>query len=914
MSRTMRRLAQRLVVVGASTAVIAGAGLPLLADVASAATDTATAVTLSPHGAKDTVSACTPYTARVSPNDGLFDVQLSGTAETGGTGFVGFCDISSYSSTAFPNPVQPSSGFTVNPGTHSSSSDNTATDTDINGDTVYGCSDTAEVTGDTNNDPFTCDVQLQATNGVVSFGVEDDQYFDDSSTGYRTHLTGPVSMSITAFDDVNVNGVYESGIDTLLDSTTETWALDAASSISCSPTSQNADQDSSADYNCLPMTSSGTPYDGTESASAQGADTGAVRNVVASGPDKTESSLCSLAPIEDASGNWTVTSTGAEATQWECSVDNSFSDIPGTDSVTTYADNNDNNVLDNGEPSTSDSVTFVAPVLSGATITISCSANRGDTTTENCELPTSQPTATFVGKVVNSGGSAVGGALVTFWVDYGSTVGENGTFNPVSCITGSDGTCSTQYTVTDPTDQVGSGNNSPDYVNVGDTVNTDSGDVYSDSGLPGSNPDDFAFVEWHNAYPDEARSVTVTPGSGNQPSGGAQTLVATVTDRFGGPVKNACVGWTSTGAGHVTGVPSTDGVNYCVPEPDGAAEDLTFGANPYVYECLTDATGQCSVQVTSGPAETGPETVTADIANFTNEHNWYNTTAGEWQAAQECSLAANATYGDGYDYGEGFNNDEGTDEGSWASLSDLQDASVQADHNPYYIEEGADDDFDFTDGAFAIPNVTAGSCSASSTVTWQAPGTTNAASLSLSPAAATIHTNSSGRFTATVKNSSGAPVAGATVTFIQSGPGSFGGSSSATAVTDANGQASVVLTTGSARGHGTITASTGTVSGTSHYTVRQVMSASLHCHSPRAHVVKCVASVSPKISGLAVVFRVRSHGHWVKWGTRHTNSNGHATLTKKHRKSGKRYHVKAHVRATSTTTGANTNHSSVTAK
>ncbi|MGN6473368.1 MAG: hypothetical protein ACTHK4_06930, partial [Mycobacteriales bacterium] len=529
----------------------------------------------------------------------------------------------------------------------------------------------------------------------------------------------------------------------------------------------------------------------------------------------------------------------------------------------------------------------------------------------------------------------------------------NGSFNPASCITGADGTCSTKYTVTNPTDVVGSGDDSPDWVEVYDYVQTVvskpsarpaaaeptfvEGD-YAASYDAGANPDGYAFVEWHNPYPDEARNVTVTPVSAGQPSGGAQDLVATVTDRFGDPVAGACVGWATTGPGEITSPPNLTGASYCVPEPDGAYAELDNGGAStfYDYECATNASGQCGVQVGSGPAEAGAETVTADIANYTNENNWINTSVGGQggpdlgpriaenaaeEAAQECSLPANATYGDGYDAGDGFDNGDGNNEGEFASLADLQDTSALAGHTPYYLDGGAENHFAETDGAFAIPHVTAGNCHASSTVVWQLPGTTNADHITISPTATTIGTNGDRMFTATVRDSSSSPVSGATVTFIQSGPGSFAGSSSITAITDASGHASAVLSTSSAVVSGTVTASISSATtgcsgtgcfATSHYGVKQVITASLLCTSPRPHVVKCVAKVRPHIAGLTVVFRHKVRGHYKRWGTATTNARGRAKLVKDNLTTGKTERVKAHVRSSDATLGATAGPASVT--
>jgi len=92
------------------------------------------------------------------------------------------------------------------------------------------------------------------------------------------------------------------------------------------------------------------------------------------------------------------------------------------------------------------------------------------------------------------------------------------------------------------------------------------------------------------------------------------------------------------------------------------------------------------------------------------------------------------------------------------------------------------------------------------------------------------------------------------------------------------------------------------------------VSASIHCSSPRRHVLRCVVHVSPRLAGLTVVFKRVTASGTHRIAVRVTNINGVAKLVKKHLKSGKHWTVKAHVRSTSTTTGANTGTSSATIK
>jgi len=179
---------------------------------------------------------------------------------------------------------------------------------------------------------------------------------------------------------------------------------------------------------------------------------------------------------------------------------------------------------------------------------------------------------------------------------------------------------------------------------------------------------------------------------------------------------------------------------------------------------------------------------------------------------------------------------------------------------------------------------------------------------------------------ATVKDQHGQGIEGLSVQFIRSGPTTNSGTSCSMtndlSHTNAAGQAGTSFTctnaskqvvtivvqdaSGNELARGTQTITFGAV--------KTHISATIHCTSPRKHVLKCKVHVSPKISGLTVVFkRVTASGtHSI--GVRITNANGVAKLVKKHLKSGKHWHVKAHVRATSRTTGANTGVSTATIK
>jgi len=618
MTRTSRLL-RRLVVVGASTAVIGAGVIPLAEGVANAAAgDTATAVTLSPHGASDTVGDCTPYTATVAPSGGIFDLQLSTSAPADEEVDYGFCDISNYSTTTYPNQVLPTPVLTSGNGTGGSG---VFAGNDSNGNAVNACFD--DNTGGTSANATTCDAQIDpGANTKVSFGLFLDRY--KQSTDQTAQATG--TMGIVAYDDTHVNNVFEPATDTQLDSTSETWSANTASSVSCSPSSQTAQQSGNASLACTATTAAGTTYTDYFGGNRE------VTFVVTSGPDKNETLDCSFAP------DYTkVTSTSGLAGGWTCTVSNT-SNTAGTDAVTIYADNNVNNVLDSGEPSTTATVNFAAPAPAASTVTLTCSPNSTDTAPDTCVLPLTTKSATIKATVKTSAGAAVAGALVDF--SMGNTGGNRVSINPdgdetldggasSSCTTGADGTCTTTLTDASPDDPEG----------VRET-----GSVPLAVGGPATDTSD---VIWQQPRAFEARFISVTPDTSSQPPTGGQVFVAKVTNRSGDPVAGICVGFKVAGSGSFASPNSTACGSYPEGTPTNQSADFSFATT-----CFTGGNGVCAVQLNSVSNSTGTSTVTGTIltsndgpgarsGNFFN----YDDNTGENRAAFECSLPAGVTYG-----------------------------------------------------------------------------------------------------------------------------------------------------------------------------------------------------------------------------------------------------------------------------
>jgi len=298
-----------------------------------------------------------------------------------------------------------------------------------------------------------------------------------------------------------------------------------------------------------------------------------VKLLVQSGPD------ASGTPIicgEDATNT-----TGTAAGQYgfyNCVINNAAAPglgKTGTDTATAWVDLNNNNVVDGGEPQQSGiTVQWVPPAPQNATVALVCSPNATNAAGTVCQDdPTQDKTATFTATVTNNNtvpATPAAGVVVNFGVAQSAgaaDAGDTETLSVSSCTTDSSGKCSTVFTDSSPVDGEGF---------------TVTASVPLAVGGPAQAT---AVKNFHTATANEARNIAITPAKSTQPSGGAQTLTAKVTDRFGNPVSGVGVTWSETG-------------------PGGFRSATT---------CTTASAGTCSVDVTSLSSEQGDETITATI-------------------------------------------------------------------------------------------------------------------------------------------------------------------------------------------------------------------------------------------------------------------------------------------------------------
>jgi len=555
MSRATRLL-QRLVVVGAGTAAIATGVVPIATGVANAAPPTT--MTISPTSDTDTVGNCNPYKVTTNPN-ATFDVQLTQTSANATT--IDFCDVSGFAQFQ---------GTTDNPQVDASN-------------TTAGCGvATAATVPPATPNTATCNGEFTAnSSGIVEFGVTSDQ---------------PGTMNIVAYNDANNNDQF-SQTETPNASATKTWVANTAggnNAITCSPATATNTVNTNHHWTCQVNTSAGTGVHGDP----------LVKYNVTSGPD---ASVADTDCFYD-----TAAASAGTSGQYGCDLTNGGG--IGTDAIFVYADSNNNDNADPGEPSTTIHKTWVNPAPNNAVVLLDCSpreeeADTGSNGGSFCQEPVSQDEITLTA-TVSAGNAAQSGLVVNFYEDFGSAtvnVSDNG-----QCVTNNSGQCSVTLTG----------------VNLQDGDFTEwYAEVSTANSFIDSNDSE---IDWNDTTSNDARNITVSPQDTNQPSGGSQIFMATVVDRFDDPVPGVCVGWNESGPGRVNNPSNLNCINTQAGVTNGTYDTV----------CATNGAGQCSIEVASNSTESGDETVTATI----DSANYNNSTTG-----QECTAPAGRTYAYGGD-------------------------------------------------------------------------------------------------------------------------------------------------------------------------------------------------------------------------------------------------------------------------
>jgi len=577
---------KRLGVTGLSAVIISAGLATVTMEAANAAASTG--VTLDKHSDTAAVGTCNPFTATVTPAGSTITVNISQAvpANTAVGGFaIGFC-----------NPVTGSPAEST-PATTTAPPGSTGADTTPASPTTSQCKNVnATGASPTAADTVSCnttytDSSPAAPNqdGKIVFGVM------SSAAG---------TMTVTAFGDTNGNGQRDVTPAEPGDSATKTWVANSTTSssnkLACTPTSASNPTSSTHTLKCTVTDANGVPL-GNQTINflvlAGGPDAGAGYQLGAS-------SNATSTPAVPSNATCSTTATGVGGTTpgtATCSYTNNGS--PGHDTINLWIEGNGNQGQQGGEPGTSVTKDWIQAAAVGSTVSVSCSPNQTTTVDSAslnspsgivgvkpsaiCQDPTSNGTETFTATVTNGVPATGQAGLLVAWAitndtePAGAPATETAeTLSATSCTTDSSGKCSVTLTNAAPNDG--------ESITVRATVARQSGGPTFASGVK----------NWHNPTPGEARNVSVTPKTSTQPSGGVQTLTAMVTDRLNNAVKNVLLDWSENGPGAFRG-----------------------GANN--AQCTTDATGKCSVDVSSLSTESGDETITVtiDATNYDAAHN-----------------------------------------------------------------------------------------------------------------------------------------------------------------------------------------------------------------------------------------------------------------------------------------------------
>jgi len=801
---------KRLGVAGLSV-VVMSVGLQSLTEIAANAAQgpypvtNATSVSLSPDTDTAATGECNPFTATVNAG-ASFSVNIQEAVPSGtaiGAEVIGFCD-------PLATNADDAGGTYITatqqgPGTAGANTNDNSTGTA----TAGTCSNTvAPVSPATSN--VSCDTTFLDRNsdGKVVFGVTS---------------TTAGSMSVNAFADLApANGAQD--VNEPGDTSTKTWVANNttgtpanSNTVSCTPTSQSNPTGGTANFTCTVKDSGGNALAGQT-----------VHFGVASGPQAGNPANATCGPTASGAAGTTPGQTPT------CSYNNTTNQ-PGHDVINAWLETNGTPGQQTGEPSTTITADWVTAAANGSKVTVTCSPNQTVQTgtapnqSSVCQLPLNTSDATLTATVVNGTPSQPQAGVLVQWSITSNVppVGDTDTetITPASCTTASNGQCTT--TLHNPTPTEG------ESIRVQASVPT--------QGVGGPSVAT-AIVNWHNPAVGEARNITVTPATSSQQAGGVQTFTAKVVDRFKNPVKGFAVNWSETGPGSFRG-----------------------GAN--TAQCVTDATGSCSVDVTSLVTESGDETVTASIAQGANPG-----------VTDECSSPAGFS-----DYTPGGLGSPGTA----VNTAGTAPNTTGGQNN-------------------LAPGAVAGNCTASGKATWTAGSPTGAASVTVTAPAGKV-----GRVetaAATVKDSTGKAVANQVVNFTVSGSNNATGN----ATTNASGVATFSYTPRNAGAdkitaivnNGTTNPSGSTTATISPSSKRTIVTHILFCKSPTKHALRCKVQVSPAVAGLQVTLR-SSSGKFL--GSQRTNAKGLVVINHAPLKSGSKIRVHARVAGSATTKPATSN-------
>jgi len=469
----------------------------------------------------------------------------------------------------------------------------------------------------------------------------------------------------------------------------------------------------------------------------------------------------------------------------------------GTDSLTFWVNNTNGtprtNGPDSGEPQATATAVFNAqPAVSSANSSLTCvqglsGPNQGTAQTD-CTVPTTQHSVTFTATVKDASGNPIPNEPVTFTATSAKLGGVTLSGSNLPSGTGTTNSSGVAtFTVNDPS--AANGDNVTVHAAVGSaSVGT-------------------ATAHWVTAV---ATALTVTPPLQSVQKGGTVTVHAQVVDQFGTALATQPV-ITYSVSGRNNGVSGT-AVSGTITYVDTGINSASNTDTISVHDVADALNGSAIVDYTTGPAT--PSTVAIDTSG-TGTTDGSCAATGHTPATgvalntvtEVCALVKNAN-------GEVLAGQAVTftvSNGQVAAHGGLTASSGTTFQGTTDAAGVAFADVTSTKSGAQTVTAAAGTATASSTVTYQAPAPAAAYSIALAPQTPTVAPGATQKFTATVTDKFGNPVAGVSVNFTQSGPGSIGGASSATVTTGADGTAAVTLTTASTdSGSGSVTATIGT--------------------------------------------------------------------------------------------------------
>jgi adhesin/invasin len=585
-----------------------------------------------------------------------------------------------------------------------------------------------------------------------------------------------------------------------------------------------------------------------------------------------------------------VTNASGVAT---CSVHNGGQ--AGTDSLLFWVDNDNGTTHtagpDQGEPQAPATAVFkTGPAVSAANSSVTCvqglAGAAQNTAQTNCTVSTATHSVTYTATVEDSTGKPLSGVTVNFAATSATLGGAAVTGTNLPSGTGTTGTNGqATFVVSDPSAAAG------DSAAVNATVD--------------GNSIGTATVHWAAPH---ATALSVLPALKSVIKGGTVTVKAQVVDQFG-----TAVGTTPTltyvVAGRNLGKSGTAAADGTITYVDGGTIPATNTDTITVTDLADALNGTATVAYVTS---TTPSTVVVDTSGHGTSDascglaaNTAATGVASGATTEVCAVVKNAA-------SEPLAGDSVTftvSDGQVAAHSGL----VSTSGTTYVATtDAAGVAFvDVTSSKSGAQTVTAtdGSVNGTNTVTYLAPTPAQAYTVAVTPATTTptaIAAGGSQKFTATVTDKNGNPVAGVNVIYTQTGAGSVGNGNNQV-ITAADGTASVtVTTTATDSGAGTLSFSIanagnqcatagGTCLASASYTVAAAGATGLSLHvtgNGRVHGSEKLTASAVNANGAAaanqlVRFYVGINGKAVAIGTGTTGSTGTASVSYSPTKAGK---------------------------